>query len=148
MPALGISIAAILLCVAGAASRAEDIPLSRSASDFNSVEYFEPPHEQQVRSRISGAEAQPAEGGLLLIKQVKLERYDENGKLQFTANAPECFYDPNNGIANSPGEVHMQTGDNRLRIDGLGFQWRQSDSFFTISNRVQTVIQKVPANVP
>jgi hypothetical protein len=148
MPARRILIAAMLCCMAGAGSRAQDIPLSRGASDFNSVEYFEPPHEQQIRSRISGAEAQPMDGGLLLIKQARLERYDETGKLQFTANAPECFYDPNNGIANSPGEVHMQTGDNQLRIDGHGFSWRQSDSFFTISNRVETVIQKVPANAP
>lgn len=145
MPAFRILVAAIFFFLAGAGIRAQDIPLGRGASDFNSVEYFNAPYQQQVKSRVSGAEAQPLEGGLLLIKQAKFERYNEAGKLQFTAEAPECIYDPNNGVANSPGAVHMRTGDNRLRLDGLGFLWRQNDSFFTISNRVDTVIQKPAA---
>ncbi|MGA3285478.1 MAG: hypothetical protein ABSD57_13605, partial [Verrucomicrobiota bacterium] len=40
------------------------------ASDFTSVEYFEPPHQQQMKSRLSGAEAQPQAGGLVVIKQL------------------------------------------------------------------------------
>ena len=46
------------------------------ASDFTSVEYFEPPHQQQMKSRLSGAEAQPQAGGLLVIKQLKLETFN------------------------------------------------------------------------
>jgi hypothetical protein len=33
----------------------------------------------------------------------------------------------------------MRTGDDQLHIDGQGFLWRQSDSFFTISNQSKTV---------
>lgn len=148
MPARRILLAAMLFCMAGGGSRAQDIPLGSGASGFDSVEYFPQPHERQIKSRVSGAEAQPLDGGLLLIKQVRLERYSEDGKLEFFASAPECIYDPNNNVANSPGEVHMQTGDDRLHIDGRGFLWRQSDSYFTISNRVDTVIQKTPAVAP
>ena len=39
--------------------------------------------QQQMKSRLSGAEAQPEPGGLLVIKQLKLETFNPNGK-------PEC----------------------------------------------------------
>jgi hypothetical protein len=52
-----------------------------------------------------------------------------------------------NGDAYSPGEVHMKTGDEELRMDGQGFLWRQSESFLIISNHVQTIYQKVPADL-
>jgi hypothetical protein len=130
---------AAILFMAGVCLRAQDIPLGRGASDFNSVDYFEAPHQQQVKSCISGTEAEPLAGGLLMIKGVRLEHYDVDGKLQFIVETPECIYDPNNGIATSPSDVHMRTGDDQLHIDGQGFLWRQSDSFFTISNQSKTV---------
>ena len=125
-------------------TQAQQIPVGGDgASDFNSLEYFAPPHQQQIKRRLSGAQAQSLPGGLLLVKQVKIEVYDVNGKLQMSAHAPECIYDPINGEANSPGEVHMQSGDGAVRTDGDGFLWRQSDSFLTISNQVQTVVEKM-----
>ena len=111
------------------------------ASDFTSVEYFEPPHQQQMKSRLSGAEAQPQAGGLLVIKQLKLETFDVNGKPEIIVNAPECVYDTLNGVASSPGHLQMQTGDGKFRVEGEGFLWRQNDSFLTISNNVHTVIE-------
>lgn len=139
-------VAAILL--APMSNRAQEFPAAGGASDFNSVEYYsEPPHQQQIKRWLSGAEAQSLPGGLLLIKQVKIETFNVDGKLQLIAKAPECIYDPINGVASSPGEVHMQTGDGELRVDGKGFLWRQSDSFLTISNNVETVLQKTTATV-
>lgn len=124
-------------------NRAQQIPVGGSgASDFDSTEYFEPPHQLQVKRRLSGAEADSLPGGLLLVKQVKIQIYNVDGKLQMSAEAPECTYDPINGVANSPGEVHMQSGDGAVRTDGEGFLWRQSDSFLTISNQVNTVVEK------
>ena len=105
-------------------------------SDFSSAQYFEPPHQQQVKSRISGAEAQEITGQLWLIKQVKIEKFDLNGKLQITANAPQCFYDRITAVANSPGELHIRSGDGQVKIDSIGFLWRQHDSLLTISNQV------------
>jgi len=42
------------------------------ASDFTSVEYYEPTNQQpqQIKSIMSGAEALPQPGGLLIIKQL------------------------------------------------------------------------------
>lgn len=121
---------------------AQQLPIAGGASDFNSVEYFGAPHQQDIKRLFSGAEAQPLPGGLLLVKQVKIEMFDLSGKLQLVAEAPECVYDPVNVVANSPGEVQVRTGDGQLKIQGEGFLWRQNDSIFTISNEVETVIDR------
>jgi hypothetical protein len=114
---------------------------SGHASDFTSVEYYEPPHHQQVKSRLSGAEASPQPGGLLVIKQLKVEMFDLNGKPEVVVDAPECVYDTLKGVATSPGRLQVRTGDGGFRVEGEGFLWRQSDSFLTISNHVRTVIE-------
>jgi hypothetical protein len=111
------------------------------ASDFTSVEYFSPPHQQQIKSILSGAEALPQPGGRLIIKQLKLKTFDLDGKLEIAIMAPECIYDTFKGVANSPGHLQVQTGDGRFRVEGDGFLWRQSDSFLTISNNVRTVVE-------
>ncbi|HXR04750.1 MAG TPA: hypothetical protein VN836_08595 [Verrucomicrobiae bacterium] len=112
------------------------------ASDFTSVEYFEPPNQQQMKSRLSGAEAQPLAGGLLAIRQLKLETFDAGGKPEMIVNAPECVYDTLNHTASSPGHLTAQTGDGKYRVEGDGFLWRQNDSKLTISNNVLTTIEK------
>ncbi len=143
-----IIIAAILFLLAVANGRAQQqIPLGGNATDFSSVEYYQAPYQRQIKSRMSGAEAEPIEGGLLLIRQLKLEAFDEKGKLQFTVTAPECVYDPMKGVAHSGGELHMRTGDEQVQVEGQGFLWRQADSLLTISNQVQTVIEKPGATI-
>ena len=118
---------------------------SGHASDFTSVEYYEPPNQQQVKSRLSGAEASPERGGgLLVVKQLKLETFDVNGKSEIIVDAPECVYDTLNGVATSPGQLQVRTGDGKFRVEGEGFLWRQTNSFLTISNHVRTVIEISP----
>ncbi len=114
------------------------------ANDFSSVEYFEPPHQLMMKSRLSGAEAQPEAGGLLLIKQLKLETFDTNGTPGLIVLAPECVYDTLHGLASSPGHLRLETADGSSHVDGDGFLWRQTDSFLTISNHVLTVIEAGP----
>jgi hypothetical protein len=126
--------------LAAAVVRAQQAAASH-ASDFSSVEYFEAPHQQQMKSRMSGAEASPQAGGLLVIKQLKLEMFDTNGATEAVVEAPECVYDTAGGVASSPGHLQVRTGDGNLRIEGEGFLWRQTDHWLTISNRVETVIK-------
>ena len=111
------------------------------ANDFTSVEYFEPPHQQTMKSRLSGAEARPQSGGLLLIKDLKLEMFDTNGVTEVVVKAPHCIYDTKNGEANSPGHLWLETGDGLSHVEGDGFLWRQASSLLTISNNVRTVIE-------
>ena len=112
-----------------------------SPSDFSSVEYYDPPHALQMKSRMSGASASPQPGGLLVIKQLKLEKFGTNGVTEAVVEAPDCVYDSLNGVASSPGHLQMRSGDGNLHIDGEGFLWRQADRWLTISNRQQTVIE-------
>jgi hypothetical protein len=112
------------------------------ASDFTSVEYFEPPHQQQMKSRLAGTEARPLAGGLLVIKDLKLEIFDTNGVKEVVIKAPHCVYDTQSGTANSPGHLWLETGDGASHVEGDGFLWRQTNSLLTISNNVRTVLEK------
>ena len=133
-------IAGVLLFFAAAESRAQSNAVSH-VNDFTSVEYYPAPNQQQMKSRLSGAEAQPLPGGLLAIKQLRLELFRPDGQPEIVINAPECIYNQLNGTASSSGRLQVQTGDGKVRVEGEGFLWRQSDSFLTISNRVSTVIE-------
>lgn len=139
---LKFAFAFLTLCFASVLTNcAQPVPAGGNASNFSSVEYYPAPHQQQIKTRLSGAEAQLQPDGLMLIKQLKLEMFDANGKLEIVVNAPECVYDTMKGTANSSGELHARTGDGKFSVQGVGFLWRQNDSFLTISNRVQTVIE-------
>jgi hypothetical protein len=114
---------------------------SGRATDFTTTEYYEPPHQQQIKSVLSGAEALPQPGGRLIIKQLKLRTFDPDGQPQMIVTAPECIYDTLGGMASSAGPLQLQTGDGKFRVAGEGFLWRQTNSFLTISNKVHTVIE-------
>ncbi len=115
--------------------------LTGRATGFNSVEYYAAPNPQQIKTRMSGAEAQPLAGGLLVIRRLQLETFNTNGVLLAVVEAPECVYDTTRGIASSAGPLTVQTGNGKIRLEGVGFLWRQSDSFLTISNHVRTTIE-------
>ena len=133
-------IAGIVLLLAATDIFAQSNVVSH-ANDFTSVEYYPPPNQQQMKSRLSGAEAQPLAGGLLAIKQLKLEVFKPNGDPQIVVIAPECVYNQLEGTASSAGRLELQTGDGRFWTEGEGFSWRQSDAFLTISNQARTVIK-------
>ena len=134
--------------IAGIAALLAAVPSGRAqqngvqhASNFTTTEYFSPPHQQRIKSIMSGAEALPQPGGRLIIKQLKLETFNLDGKLELTVMAPECIYDTLKGVANSPGHLQVRTGDGKILTAGDGFLWRQSDQRLTISNNVRTVIE-------
>ncbi len=134
------------VCVAlgffAAAVRAQQTTAGH-ANNFTSVEYFDPPHQQQMKSRLSGTEAQPLAGGLLVITQLKLEIFDTNGVTEVIIKAPHCVYNTQTGTANSPGHLWLESGDGESHVEGDGFLWRQTNSLLTISNHVRTVIEKM-----
>ena len=131
------------LILATTAGRAQSNVVGH-ASDFTSVEYYPAPNQQQMKSRLSGAEAQPLAGGLLAIKQLKLETFGPDGKSEIVVNAPECVYDQSSGTASSAGLLRVEYQEGKIRVAGKGFLWRQSDSFLTISNRSSTVLEFGP----
>jgi len=109
--------------------------------DFMVPDYFDPPHENQLRSRLNGTEAQPLPGGRFLIKQIKLESFRLDGFCEFRVTAPECIYDHTRREASSAREVHLESGDGQLVVDGRGFLWQQTNSLVVISNDQRTIIR-------
>jgi hypothetical protein len=130
----------VIGCLATIEISAQQV-FSGNANDFTTVEYYPMPNQFQMKLRLSGAEAAPLPGGLLVIKQFKLELFNTNGDTQAIVSAPECTYDTVHNQANSPGQLFLQNGDGKIRVQGTGFLWRQADSFLKISNNVQSVIQ-------
>jgi hypothetical protein len=126
--------------VVRAQSAAQKLPTGHG-KDFTTESYFEAPHEQQVRMRLSGAEVTSLPGSLQDIRLMRLDTFREDGTLAMTVRAPQCTFAPFDGVANSPGRLELQTGDGKFRVEGEGFLWRQNDQFLTISNRVRTVIE-------
>jgi hypothetical protein len=134
--------AALLLAVAPglrAQQSGSATDFTGSATDFTHTEYY--PNQQQIKSILSGAEALLRPGGRFIIKQLKLQTFDSDGKTNVVVTAPECLYDEKNGTASSSGPVQLQNGDGKYRVAGEGFLWRQTNSFLTISNNVHTVIE-------
>jgi hypothetical protein len=125
----------------GASGTSTPPDATNHSQGFTYVEYFPAPNLTRVKTRLSGAEAQPLPGGLLVIKQARLEAFNTNGSPQAIAEAPECVYDTVNRTANSAGHLRMQSGDGKIRTEGDGFLWRQDDSFLTISNHVDSAIK-------
>ena len=118
---------------------AQAMPLGH-ATDFTSHTYFEPPNEQKVKMKLTGAEAAPLPGGLLDVKRLQIETFSVTGETELIVRAPQCTYAPLDGLASSPGPLEMRTGDGKLQVTGEGFLWRQNDSLLIISNNVKTVI--------
>ncbi len=138
---------AALMLFAATSERAQPLPAGH-ATDFTSVSYFEPPHEQQVKMKLSGAEASPLPGGLLDVKQLQIETFTVEGKAEMVVKAPQCTYSPFDGVASSAGHLALESGDGKFHIEGEGFLWRQTNSALTISNRVRTLIKLPEATVP
>jgi hypothetical protein len=117
-------------------------PTTGHANDFTSVEYFEPPHQTMMKSRLSGKEARPL-GELLVIQQLKLETFDSNGVPGIIVKAPHCVYDMQHGVANSPGHLRLETADGTSHVEGDGFLWLQASQSLYISNNVQSEFETV-----
>jgi hypothetical protein len=137
-----VLLAAILFAAAdnraqpGALGGVKDL---HAPAGFTSEQYFEPPHEQQVKMRLSGAAAEPLPGGLLDVKELRVEMFTTDGRNEAVVQAPQCTYAPFDGVASSAGSVALRSGDGKTRVTGDGFWWRQSDNSLTISNHVHMV---------
>jgi hypothetical protein len=132
-------LAATFLLLLARENGAQQLPVGH-ATDFISNNYFEPPNEQRVKMRLSGAEALPLPGGLLDVKRLTVETFALDGKTEMVVHAPQCNYAPLDGVANSAGHLELDTGDRRLHVTGEGFLWQQAESHLIISNQVKTII--------
>lgn len=137
--ALGLGVLLVLLAAA-AVLQGQPLNFGR-VKDFSVPDYFDPPHENQLKSRLRGKEAEPRPGGLFVIKQIQLESFRLDGFCEFRITAPECIYDNQRRAAYSAGEVRLESGNGQLVVEGRGFHWEQTNSLIIISNDQRTIIR-------
>ncbi len=109
---------------------------------FKFAEYFDPPHETQMKSLLEGAKAQPQPGGRILIAGVKRQTFRENGEPEMAVEAPECVYDSGQRSVSSPGPLRLRTADGKFYLEGEGFLWQHTNSSLFVSNRVHTIVRQ------
>jgi len=149
LPAILLAAGAVLtLSTAGAGDKPAHDPMSNvknlHATDFSQEQYYEAPNDQHIKLRLAGAEALPLPGGLLDIKQLKIESFSPTGTPEAVLLAPQCTYAPLEGRASSAGHLEISSFDGQFRLEGEGFlfqQAQQTNLSLSISNRVRTVIQ-------
>jgi len=104
-------------------------------------EYYEPPHEKQLKSLLAGAKVEPQPDGFYLVTEAKIQTFREDGSAEMLVTAPQCVVDSGQRVVSSPGLLRVQTAEGSFSIEGEGFLYRQTNSDLIISNRVHTTIQ-------
>ena len=106
------------------------------------ADYFDPPHETQMKWLLEGAKAQPLEGGRVLIAGARSQTFRVTGEQEMAVEAPECVYDSARRTVSSPGTLRVQAVDGKFYLEGEGFLWQQTNSSLFVSNRVHTIVQQ------
>lgn len=100
-----------------------------------------PEQTNRLKTLITGAEAQVLGRDLYYVKQMRIESFDESGKTNLIAKAPECLLNAETRTASSTNRLELESGSG-LRITGQGFLCYLTNFNLIISNRVQTVIRE------
>ena len=140
----GCRTAGCVLLVAGAllVTASVEKPSSTTIKDFSVPEYFDPPHEKQMKSLLQGAEAEPQPGGMIAIAEVKFQTFNEKtGQAEIQVRAPHCIFDSVSRTVSSSGPLTVQSVNGQFYLEGEGFLWQPTNSNLIISNRVRTVIR-------
>jgi lipopolysaccharide export system protein LptA len=104
------------------------------------TEYYDPPHETQLKSLLECSQAQRQPDGRYLVTNAKYRTFRVTGEGEMTVEAPQCVYDPGQRSISSSGPLHVQTADGKFSIEGEGFLWQQTNSTLLVSNQVHTII--------
>jgi len=134
------------LAIGGAlAAQLTAAPAQRQAfgvlSQFTWPDYYPPPHETQLRFLLKGGEAVPQAGGLLLVRQVTLEKFQETGARELLVSTPACLFNAATREAGSAETLRVQFGEDRLTLEGRGFLWQQTNALLIVSNGVRTTLR-------
>ncbi len=101
---------------------------------------------RQPTSVMFGRTAEPVAGGKYLVSDLHVENYTHgfSGTVtNYVIEAPKCLIDPASKVASSDGRMVISRPDGSFLTTGVGFEFRQSDSFLTISNDISTHLSTV-----
>ena len=139
-----VAVLAVFFLMFGLAIAADQPPGSTVTGFKAPLDYFEPPHELQMRSYLEGSKSEMGANGAL-IWDAKLQTFHEDGTREMIVTAPQCLYDYSKHIVNSTGALQVQTWDDQnkhaLNLRGSnGFYWQQTNSLLIVSNKQSTII--------
>ena len=137
------AVAAMIFCIVAGRNLAQSLPPIGHAEGFSTDIYYETPGDQ-IKARLSGAEAQPVTAGLLEVKQFQMETFQTNGNPRITAQAATCTIAYFEKTAYSPSHLKIVSGDGNVRVDSDGFQivWQTNAMSLMLSNNVHAVFEK------
>ena len=99
----------------------------------------------RLRSLLMGDSMVEQRPGLMLVRGVRLETYAYNGEKRFVdliIEAPECLFDVRTRVVSSSGPMKATRADGGLRLDGIGFKWKQQTSKMVVYSNVRTVLRQ------
>lgn len=109
------------------------------ATEFTSEQYYEAPNDQKLKLRFSGGSVAPLPGGLQEITDIRIEYFGVGGSTRMRAESPRCEMSPFDQVASSTNKLSLQSGDAKMRTDGVGYVWRQNETngmILTLTNPV------------
>jgi hypothetical protein len=125
----------------GLAVAADQKPIGSTVKGFQApLEYYDSPHELQMKSFLEGTEAEPGPDGVIFIQNATLQTFREDGTRDMTVKAPQCVFDSRQHTVSSAGPLRVQTSDDKLLVQGVGFFWQQTNSDLIISNQQVTTV--------
>lgn len=145
--AVKAALAAAFCLLLGLALAAAQSPSSSVVRGFQApLEYCDPPHELQVKTFLEGSQAEPGADGVILIRNAKLQTFHDDGSKDMTVRTPHCLFDSRLRTVSSDGPLQVQTSDDKLLLEGVGFFWQETNSDLIISNQVRTTIRGTLTN--
>ncbi|MST00747.1 MAG: hypothetical protein EXS29_05495 [Pedosphaera sp.] len=106
-----------------------------------------PEHDRQngrLKSLLFGATAVQQPDGLVLVTGMRVETYtyrDNVRALEMIVESPACVFDFRTKIASSSGPMKAYRADGSFTLEGVGFQWCQTNSMLSVSNQVRTLVR-------
>ncbi len=83
--------------------------------------------------------------GLMLVRGVRLETYAYDGEqriVDLIVVAPECLFNLRTRVVSSSGPMKATRADGGLRLNGVGFEWKQQVSKLVVHSNVRTVLRQ------
>jgi len=101
-----------------------------------------------LKSLLTGRTARQQQDGTVHVTDLRVETYayptPEQKEVEVVVQAPTCSFDMERKLASSPGPVRIERADGQFTILGEGFELKQADAVFNISNNVHAILR--PAN--
>ena len=105
--------------------------------DFRVPEYTD---DGVKKSEITGNSAKIKAGGIVDIKDFKIEFYEADGEtIKMAVKAPQCTYNQRGRIAKSPDNVRIENP--KMVVTGEDFVWDGEREIFKIFKNAKVVIK-------